>query len=82
MDKEIIRVDQKLTNCTIKNEKGVECAGHLKEYMTAPPNLNQSLIAGYKLYRCKRCQAIYLAVNQEHLHSTKDSSTLPPQTTA
>lgn len=82
MEKEIIRVDQKLSNCIIKDEKGVECAGHLKEYMTAPPSLSQKLVTGYKLYRCKRCQAIYMAIDQAHLHHTKSSATLPPQTTA
>lgn len=44
--------------CSEKNEKGKLCAGHLKRWFTAPPEI----ISGYgdELYRCEKCRTIYL----------------------
>ena len=80
MGTEIIRSDQKMSNCSIKNEKGEICGGHLKEYMLAPDSMRKQLPAKYSLYRCKRCKAVYMAPGQQHLYAGKGGSVLPPQT--
>jgi hypothetical protein len=44
--------------CDEKNEKGAICAGHLKRWFGAPPEI--SLQFGSELYRCERCLTVYL----------------------
>ena len=80
MGTEIIKLDKQQSVCTIKNEKGEICSGHLKEYMTASDSLRKQLPAKHTLYRCKRCKAVYMSPNQEHLHDAKGGVVLPPQT--
>ena len=79
MGVEIIKIESIYHVCTIKNEKGEICSGHLKEWMTAPDSVRKQVPAGYKLYRCKRCKAAYAGPPQEHLHASKQSQVIPPQ---
>jgi hypothetical protein len=79
MGVEIIKLEGKHFVCTIKNEKGDICSGHLKEYMTAPDSVRKQVTQGFKLYRCKRCKTIYASPPQEHLHASKEDEVIPPQ---
>ncbi len=60
-------------NCTVKkvDEKGKEqiCNGHLREWMTAPPEVTAKLAAGQSLYRCRRCGAVYRGTAKRHLRT-------------
>lgn len=80
MSIEIIKLDQLQTVCTVKDDKGKNCWGHLKEYLTAPQELIRQLPVKHKLYRCRRCLTIYTTPAQNHLHVSKDGTVLPPQT--
>lgn len=77
---EITKIDKAIANCTIKNEKGKPCAGHLKEYLTAPEALKKQFSSKQALYRCRRCLALYSMPKQDHLQDSKNGVLLPPQT--
>ncbi len=47
------------TVCTVKNEKGVNCAGHIKQWFTASKEDIAKAAPGNTLHRCQRCFAIY-----------------------
>jgi hypothetical protein len=76
----ITKLDKAIANCIVKDEKGKMCAGHLKEYQTAPENLKKQVSAKEGLYRCRRCLALYTMPNQSHLKDSKDAILLLPQT--
>jgi hypothetical protein len=76
---EIIHLAKPQNVCTIKDDKGKICSGHLKTYLTAPANLRQQLTAAEELYRCKRCAAVYRSPLQRHLQPATTPITLPPQ---
>jgi hypothetical protein len=80
MGVEVIKLDKAQTVCTIKNEKGEICSGHLKEFMLAPDAIRKQAPANFTLYRCKRCKAVYMAPSQAHLHAGKGGNVLNPQT--
>ena len=44
--------------CNEKDEKGKLCAGHLKRWYFAPPELVKRL--GGEIYRCEYCRTLYL----------------------
>jgi hypothetical protein len=44
--------------CDERNAKGKLCAGHLKRWYEADPEVNRQF--GEELYRCERCHTIYL----------------------
>jgi hypothetical protein len=56
------------TVCTVKNEKGENCQGHVKQWQTAPPDALKKAAAGNTLHRCQRCFTIYEGPPQEYLH--------------
>lgn len=56
------------TVCTVKNEKGEKCQGHVKQWSTAPPDVASKAAPGNKIHRCQRCLAIYEGPPQEYLH--------------
>ncbi|MBI4852716.1 MAG: hypothetical protein HY819_13050 [Acidobacteria bacterium] len=76
---EILKQEKAITNCIVKNEKGVMCAGHLKEYLTATEELKKQIPAKHSIYRCRRCLALYTMPEQDHLHASKSGSLLAPQ---
>jgi hypothetical protein len=56
------------TVCTVKNEKGENCTGHVKQWLTAPAAEMKKAAAGNVLHRCQRCATIYEGPPQEYLH--------------
>jgi hypothetical protein len=56
------------TVCLVKNEKGENCWGHMKQWYTAPKELLAKAAAGNTLHRCQRCGTIYEGPPQEYLH--------------
>jgi hypothetical protein len=56
------------TVCTVKNEKGEKCQGHVKQWSTAPPEVTSKASSGNTIHRCQRCFAIYEGPPQEYLH--------------
>ena len=56
------------TVCTVKNEKGEKCQGHVKQWQTAPADVRAKAAPGNTLHRCQRCFAIYEGPPQEYLH--------------
>lgn len=56
------------TVCTVKDEKGNKCSGHVKQWHTAPPDVASKAAPGNTLHRCQRCYAIYEGPPQEYLH--------------
>lgn len=56
------------TVCTVKNEKGENCSGHLKQWLTAPEEIVKQAAAGNTIHRCQRCAAVYEGPPQEYLH--------------
>jgi hypothetical protein len=58
------------TVCTVKDEKGQKCTGHVKQWLTAPPDAQKKAAPGNTLHRCQRCFAIYEGPPQEYLHPT------------
>ena len=56
------------TVCTVKDEKGQNCSGHVKQWHTAPPEIAQKAAPGNTIHRCQRCAAIYEGPPQEYLH--------------
>ena len=59
------------TVCTVKDEKGQNCAGHVKQWFTAPPEVKSKAAAGNTMHRCQRCYAIYEGPAQEYLQPKK-----------
>ncbi|HEY7914821.1 MAG TPA: hypothetical protein VIG62_23120 [Blastocatellia bacterium] len=59
------------TVCTVKNEKGENCTGHVKQWYTAPAGALEKAARGNTLHRCQRCFAIYEGPPQEYLHPKK-----------
>jgi len=58
------------TVCTVKNEKGQNCTGHVKQWLTAPPEIVKQAAPGNTIHRCQRCFTIYEGPPQEYLHPT------------
>jgi hypothetical protein len=56
------------TVCTVKDEKGQNCAGHLKQWFTAPSEIQAKAAPGNTIHRCQRCAALYEGPTQEYLH--------------
>jgi hypothetical protein len=56
------------TVCTVKDEKGQNCAGHVKQWITAPKEAVAKAAAGNTLHRCQRCATVYEGPPQEFLH--------------
>lgn len=56
------------TVCTVKDEKGQNCQGHVKQWLTAPPEVVKNAAAGNTIHRCQRCFTIYEGPPQEFLH--------------
>jgi hypothetical protein len=56
------------TVCTVKDEKGNKCSGHVKQWHSAPPDTAAKAASGNTLHRCQRCYAIYEGPPQEYLH--------------
>lgn len=55
--------------CSLKNEKGKMCAGHLKRWYFFPPEVAERFGQDAELYRCERCLTIYLPNEREPLRS-------------
>lgn len=51
--------------CDEKSDKGKMCAGHLKRYYDYPKELEAILGKGTEVYRCHRCQTLYLPRPEE-----------------
>jgi hypothetical protein len=62
------------TVCTVKNEKGENCQGHVKQWSTASPDIVAKAAAGNTLHRCQRCFTIYEGPPQEYLHPSAKKS--------
>ena len=60
------------TVCTVKNEKGENCQGHVKQWQTAPPDVISKAAPGNTIHRCHRCFTIYEGPPQEYLHPKKE----------
>jgi len=60
------------TVCTVKNEKGENCQGHVKQWQTAPPEVVSKAAHGNTIHRCQRCLTIYEGPPQEYLHPKKE----------
>ena len=56
------------TVCTVKNEKGENCQGHVKQWLTAPDEVNGKAAPGNAIHRCQRCFTVYEGPPQEYLH--------------
>ncbi len=56
------------TVCTVKNEKGEKCQGHVKQWLTAPPEIVNNAAASNTIHRCQRCYTVYEGPPQEYLH--------------
>lgn len=73
MEMHELKADGIQHNCTVKkvDEKGKEqiCNGHLREWMTAPPEVTAQLAAGQSIYRCRRCAALYRGTANRHLRT-------------
>lgn len=59
------------TVCTVKNEKGQNCSGHVKQWITAPPDVVAKAAPGNTIHRCQRCFTVYEGPPQEYLHPKK-----------
>lgn len=59
------------TVCTVKNEKGENCTGHVKQWFTASKEALARAASGNTLHRCQRCFAIYEGPEQQHLNPQK-----------
>jgi hypothetical protein len=59
------------TVCTVKNEKGENCSGHVKQWFTAPKDAVAKAAQGNTLHRCQRCSTIYEGPPQEYMHPKK-----------
>lgn len=61
-----LRVGQ--TVCTVKDEKGKNCTGHIKEWFTAPDEVVEKAAPGNSIHRCQRCNAIYEGPSKKYLN--------------
>ncbi|HWC77337.1 MAG TPA: hypothetical protein VG778_07740 [Blastocatellia bacterium] len=59
------------TVCTVKDEKGKSCSGHVKQWLTAPKEVVAKAAPGNTIHRCQRCFTIYEGPPQEYLHPKK-----------
>lgn len=59
------------TVCTVKDAKGQNCSGHVKQWDTADEEVKARAAGGNTLHRCQRCYAIYEGPPQEYLHPRK-----------
>lgn len=59
------------TVCTVKDEKGKSCTGHVKQWFTAPADVIAKAAPGNTIHRCQRCFAIYEGPPQEYLQPNK-----------
>jgi murein endopeptidase len=59
------------TVCTVKDEKGQNCSGHVKQWFTAPPEVRSKAAPGNTIHRCQRCNTIYEGPAQEYLQPKK-----------
>ena len=53
---------------TVKDEKGQNCQGHVKQWTTASDEIEKKASPGNTLHRCQRCYTIYEGPPQEYLH--------------
>ena len=51
--------------CNEKDAKGKLCAGHLKRWYFFPEEVGRKFGAGAEIYRCERCQTLYLPNAEE-----------------
>jgi len=56
------------TVCTVKDAKGQNCSGHVKQWYTADEEALSKAAPGNTLHRCQRCYAVYEGPPQEYLH--------------
>ena len=56
------------TVCTVKNEKGDNCTGHVKQWLTAPDDVTEKAAPENTIHRCQRCYTIYEGPPQEYLY--------------
>jgi hypothetical protein len=56
------------TVCTVKDEKGKNCTGHVKQWFNPPRDVAAKAAPENTLHRCQRCFAIYEGPPQEYLH--------------
>jgi len=56
------------TVCTVKDEKGQNCTGHIKEWNTAPPEAVRKAAGENTLHRCQRCNAVYEGPPAQYLN--------------
>lgn len=59
------------TVCTVKNEKGENCTGHVKQWFTASKEDVAKAASGNVLHRCQRCFAIYEGPEKRFLNPEK-----------
>ncbi|MCC7342711.1 MAG: hypothetical protein IT170_16635 [Bryobacterales bacterium] len=46
--------------CNQRDAKGKICAGHLKRWFRSGPEVAERVGANAEIYRCERCQTLYL----------------------
>jgi len=51
--------------CNEKDDKGKLCAGHLKRWYFFGAEVKERFGAGAEIYRCNRCQTLYLPHPEE-----------------
>lgn len=56
------------TVCTVKNEKGENCSGHIKQWLTASAADLAKAASGNTLHRCQRCWAVYEGPPAQYLN--------------
>ena len=55
--------------CSLKDEKGKMCAGHLKRWYFFGEEIKKLYGESAEIYRCEHCKAIYLPNPQEEPRS-------------
>jgi len=56
------------TVCTSKDEKGQNCWGHVKQWITAPADVVAKAAPGNTIHRCQRCYVVYEGPPQQFLY--------------
>lgn len=56
------------TVCTVKDAKGQNCTGHIKEWHTAPADVVSKAAKGNSVHRCQRCSAVYEGPPAQYLN--------------
>ena len=51
--------------CSLKDEKGKLCAGHLKRFYFFSEEAAQKFGADAEIYRCEKCKTLYLPSEEE-----------------